>query len=398
MDENKPKFEVVRGGDRRTPAPTAPGPAAIKPPEHTASGTNVPEPGTPQKPLSVQSGATKLLAILGLLPVLYFGKPVFITVLLSVLLAFILEPLVSLLTRLRLPRALASLIAMLVFAGVLYGASYASYMKAISFAHQLPKYSEKVRETFSKLRSRTQDLKNSTQQVLPKQDQNAVKVQQVETGWSQYFSFGSSVTEAVFSASFIPFMAFFMLTWQEHIRRAAVMLFARDSRTTAYVAVSNIADMLRRFIVGNVLIGLIVGGANALGFMALGIPYWYFVGMISGFLSLVPYLGVVLALVPPLVAGLGVLTGTKMGLVAAMVVASHLIALNVLYPKILGSRLEMNPLVVTFALLFWGFLWGAMGLILAIPVTAAIKIVLDHVNSLRPVAFLMGEGREEEPG
>jgi predicted PurR-regulated permease PerM len=77
--------------------------------------------------------------------------------------------------------------------------------------------------------------------------------------------------------------------------------------------------------------------------------------------------------------------------IVTVVAVSHVIALNVLYPKIIGRRLQLNPLAVTLALLFWGWLWGAMGLILAVPLTAAIKIIFDHVDSLRSWGNWLGE-------
>jgi AI-2 transport protein TqsA len=73
------------------------------------------------------------------------------------------------------------------------------------------------------------------------------------------------------------------------------------------------------------------------------------------------------------------------------VLGMHLIALNVLYPRFLGPRLQLNPLAVTVALLVWGWLWGAIGLVLAIPITAAIKIVFDHIHSLKPYGTWLGE-------
>jgi len=73
------------------------------------------------------------------------------------------------------------------------------------------------------------------------------------------------------------------------------------------------------------------------------------------------------------------------------VLGLHLFGLNVLYPKFLGSRLQLNPLAVTIALLFWGWLWGAVGLILAIPITAAMKIIFDSVETLRPYGTWLGE-------
>ena len=120
-------------------------------------------------------------------------------------------------------------------------------------------------------------------------------------------------------------------------------------------------------------------------------PYFYFIGFISGFLSLLPYLGVILALVPPLLAVFGTIDTTKLIAIVTSVLALHIFALNVLYPKIVGSRVQLNPLAVTVALLIWGWLWGAMGLILAVPMTAAMKIIFDHVESLRGYGAWLGE-------
>jgi predicted PurR-regulated permease PerM len=102
-------------------------------------------------------------------------------------------------------------------------------------------------------------------------------------------------------------------------------------------------------------------------------------------------LGVVLALVPPLAAGLGQIHSEQVLVIVFTVLGLHLFALNVLYPKIIGKRLQLNPLAVTLALLFWGWLWGAMGLILAVPITAALKIIFDHIEGLRSWGAWLGE-------
>jgi predicted PurR-regulated permease PerM len=88
---------------------------------------------------------------------------------------------------------------------------------------------------------------------------------------------------------------------------------------------------------------------------------------------------------------LSLLTTERFIAIVTVVAISHVIALNLLYPKIIGRRLRLNPLAVTLALLFWGWLWGAMGLILAIPLTAAIKIIFDHVESLQAWGAWLGE-------
>ena len=122
-----------------------------------------------------------------------------------------------------------------------------------------------------------------------------------------------------------------------------------------------------------------------------GLPYFYFLGIISGFVSLVPYLGIVMAVLPPLAAGLGTVKDSGLIIIVATVLGLHLFAMNVLYPKVIGRRLQLNPLLVTISLLLWGWLWGAMGLILAVPIMGVLKIICDNVVALRRFGDLMGE-------
>jgi predicted PurR-regulated permease PerM len=143
--------------------------------------------------------------------------------------------------------------------------------------------------------------------------------------------------------------------------------------------------------VGNLLIGLFMATVSVVIFGAMHLPFFLVVGAISGFLSLVPYLGLVLALGPPLMVGLGQFESEALIALSLAVAALHFFALNVLYPKFLGNRMQLNPLAVTMALLFWGWLWGGVGLVLAIPITAAAKIIFDHVESLKPWGTWLGE-------
>jgi predicted PurR-regulated permease PerM len=195
----------------------------------------------------------------------------------------------------------------------------------------------------------------------------------------------------VLAASFIPFLAFFMLTWQDHARTATVGLFPLEYRRDAHAALGQIAGMVRSFMVGNVVIALIIGGISTVVFGLLHVPFFYFAGFASGFISLVPYLGAVLGALPPLFVGVGHLSIADVGWILLTVLACHIIAMNVLYPKILGKRLQLNPLAVTIALLVWAWLWGAMGLLLAVPLTAGMKIIFDHVESLKPIGAWLGE-------
>jgi len=333
-------------------------------------------------------GAAVVLAIC------YVAKLVLITLMVSILITFMLEPLVRLLERVRLPRSLGSIVAILLLLAAIYGVSYFFYNRAVSFAHELPKYSDKIRGLLSHVRQQTSDIEKTAEQVMP-QEKNGKKPIPVTVQSSSMEGVVTrnigTVTEIALTLVFIPFLVYFMLSWQEHARTKSVQLFPQEYRTTAYVTLGQISLMMRSFIDGNLVIGLFMSIVSLVVFGALGLPYFYFLGFISGFLSLMPYLGIPLAMIPPLTAGMGVLSDTQLLIVAGTVLCLHLFAMNVLYPKVLGKRLQLNPLVVTISLLIWGFIWGAMGLILAVPIMGAVKIICDHITSLRPIGEWMGD-------
>ncbi|HEY2495824.1 MAG TPA: AI-2E family transporter [Candidatus Angelobacter sp.] len=330
-----------------------------------------------------------------ILAICYVAKLILITLFISVLLAFMLEPVVSLLEKVRLPRSAGAFVAVLLMLGAVYAGSYFLYGRAMSFVHELPKYSEKIRSHLAHVRQQTSELEKTTQQVFPEEKSGGKKPMPVTVQNQGPSSIVTeklgAVTEVVLTLCFIPFLTYFMLSWQEHARTKSVQLFRPENRSTAYVTLGQISAMMKSFISGNFVIGLFISVGSVIVFGLLGVPYFYFIGFISGFLSLMPYLGIALAMLPPVAASIGTLGDTKLLLIAGTVLCLHLLAMNVLYPKVLGSRLQLNPLVVTISLLLWGFIWGAMGLILAVPIMGAIKIICDHMTSLRPIGEWMGE-------
>jgi len=211
-------------------------------------------------------------------------------------------------------------------------------------------------------------------------------------GLSNLISAGSgTLGEVLLAISFMPFLVYFMLTWRDHAHSSTVRLFPKEHRLVAHRTVGRISTMIRSFIAGNVLVGMLTAAVSTIVFWRLGIPYFYFLGVISGFVSLIPYLGVFLALLPPLAAGIGIVDRAGVGVILLTVIGLHLLSMNVLYPKIVGKRLRLNPLAVTLSLLFWAWIWGAMGLILAVPLVGATKIVCDYVDPLRGFGAWLGD-------
>jgi predicted PurR-regulated permease PerM len=106
--------------------------------------------------------------------------------------------------------------------------------------------------------------------------------------------------------------------------------------------------MIRTYIVANVLIGLLHALLCTLIFWFLGIKYFYFVGALSGFMGLIPYIGVFVSLLPPFAAGIDNLDRTGALVVILALIGIHMVTMNVLYPKSVGKRLKLNPLGVSF--------------------------------------------------
>ena len=367
--------------------------SAVAPPEVDADPTQDAE--VLQASIRAGSVAQIVVAVIAVIGLIYLLKLVLVTTLASLLLAFVLEPLVSGLARIRVPRAFGALLAVLLVVGLAVGLTFFFYGRAVDFATQLPKYSGKIRSTLAVLREQTSQIEESTRSVIasPRVGKTPLPVEVQEApGLSRLISAGGgTLGEVLLAMTFAPFLVYFMLTWKDHAHSATVRLFPKEHRLIAHRTVGRISTMIRGFIAGNVLIGLINALVSTIVFWQLGIPYFYFLGVISGFASLVPYLGVFLALLPPLAAGLGIVNRTGVLIILVTVVGLHVVTLNILYPKIVGKRLRLNPLAITLSLLFWAWIWGAMGLILAVPIVGATKIICDYIDPLRGLGAWLGE-------
>jgi len=348
-----------------------------------------------QASIKAGSVAQIVVAVIAVIALIYLLKLVLITTLVSVLLAFVLEPIVSGLARIRIPRAAGALFAVALLIALAGGLTSFFYGRAVDFARQLPRYSGKIQSAVADLRAQTRQIEEGTRSVIasPRTGKAplAVEVQEAP-GLSRVISAGSGTLGEVFLAiTFIPFLVYFMLTWKGHAHSATVRLFPKEHRLVAHRTVGRISAMIRSFIAGNVLVGLINALVSAIVFWRLGIPYFYFLGVISGFASLVPYLGVFLALLPPLAAAVGVVNKTGVVIILLTVIVLHVLTMNVLYPKIVGKRLRLNPLAISLSLLFWAWIWGGMGLILAVPLVGATKIICDYVEPLRGLGAWLGD-------
>jgi predicted PurR-regulated permease PerM len=362
---------------------------------------------------------------------LYYGRPLFITSIVAVVIAFILDPFVVLLMRLRFPRSLASFVVCTVALALLYVVGLGAYSQFSALYEVMPKYGDRVGELVDEVQRRVAGAEeNVTRLLLPgrqrQEEQDRLRAQQAaaaarpsKRGRSaapaqQPQAVPGSIPEVriheertpigdfiaarlssfymfLLMASFVPFLVYFMLSWRDHLNRSFLQFFSGEDRTVAARSLQGIAEMARAFVTGNFVLGMMLAVISSSMFWSMGVPFPILVGPLSGFLSLVPYVGLPLAMLPPLFSALTLNAVPLYVLVIVSVGLLHLVALNLLYPKIVGSRVHLNPLVVTFSLMMWGFLWDAPGLLLAIPITAGLKAVCDNVAGLRKLGKFLGD-------
>ena len=359
---------------------------------------------------------------------LYFGRDFLITCVTGITIAFILEPFVLLAMKLRLPRSVASFLVCSVALLGLYAAGLGLYTQVAVLMEDLPAYSARISDLSGQVVAKLEDAEKSAYKILappratlpePKpvdpppapdrrrrsaeppptavpivpQPVQEVRIRPDRTPLVEYvYSNWEQLYHFALLASFVPFLVYFMLSWSEHLRRAYLSLFQGPERHAAGRSLQGIADMARAYVVGNFVLGVILTAATGLFFWYIKLPYWPLVAPLSGFLSLVPYAGLPLSIVPAFFAALTRYNALSAYLIIAAVVGFlHLLALNLLYPKLVGSRVHLNPLVVTVALMFWASLWGAVGLVFAIPMTAGVKAVFDTVPEWEPYGKLLGD-------
>ena len=291
-------------------------------------------------PEPVRSYALPAIAAGVIIAILYWARVVFITTITAVIVALILEPFVSVLTRWRFPRSLATFMVGLGAALVLYFACLAAYNQLAGAANEMPEFKEHLSDFIGRVTSKLQEVEDTTTRLLvparkpvpapataslsprpePRRRGKAappvvdtlvpgaipeVRIHQDRNLIADYvYARLGTVYEFLIMASFVPFLVYFMLSWRDHIYRSFLRFFEGRDRVTAARSLEGVAGMARAFVVGNFMIGVLLTTVSWAMFAFLRIPYPFLVGVLSGFLSLVPYAGMPLAVAPPILASL----------------------------------------------------------------------------------------------
>ena len=319
---------------------------------------------------------------------LYFASSVVITLLLAVLIAYFLDPVVCVLERIHVPRALGALVVLLAVSAMFAGVGYLVVDRANQFISVWPRYSAILRHVTTAFDRQLTSVEKQVEAISPAPEKGRTqqRVDEPPPVRDWLLRGVGSLYSVLIVATFLPFLVFFMLATKRRIWKATIELFPGEHQPRVRGALDQVSSMLRNLVAGNVLVAIILMLASWVFFLTIHLDYPFLSGCVSGLLNLVPYLGAVLAWIPPFLIGLGQWNtfGPYFG-TAAMLTVFHLVGLNILMPAIVGRRVQLNALAVTVSLLFWGCLWGAIGLILAIPITASVKAICDHAEGWEPV-------------
>jgi AI-2 transport protein TqsA len=343
-----------------------------------------------------------LLSVLATIAALYLLRPILIPIALALLLACLFSPVTTFLRRLLRLSPIGAAVTLFFLAALL-----GLYLASLTF--------ESVIQAANTLASDVKDLAGVTSRwvddvyrehpllrsVLPNSktinllgDMNALLVQGLRSS-------ADSVTYVFIQSFIILILVLFLLAEGEMLAPKAVRFFAQTvgDQKSSERTFKTITSKIREFLLARTLINLGLGAALALVLWLMGVRYALVLGLCAAVTNYIPYVGQVVGGAIPVVLTLGQ-TGS---LGNAIIVAAIFLALvglegYVVTPFVMGKSLDLNGTTVLIACLFWGFLWGLVGLILAMPITASIKLVFEEIPSLKSWADLMSNDNKLAAG
>ncbi|MGC1483260.1 MAG: AI-2E family transporter [Candidatus Acidiferrum sp.] len=330
----------------------------------------------------------RVLAAAIILLFFYYAAGVVITVLLSILLAYFLDPAVELLERMHVARTVGAMLIVLLLIAVLGAVGYGLGTRTEDFAANWPKYGALLRQAAGAVESKISGLEGQVSQTGTGAGPQQQVGERPEAAIVRTLLFrGIGSLYALFlEVTFVPFLVFFMLAGKREVWHGTLQLFPASQRTQVKETLEDLRDVLRDYLAGMTLLTLLVIAASGTFFWFLGLDFPFLTGIASGLLNMVPYIGAVLAWLPAFIIALAKWrTFGQFALIAGGLTTIHVLALNLVAPQLVGRRVRLNAVAITISLLFWGWVWGGMGLVLAIPITAALRVICDHTESWRPI-------------
>lgn len=335
--------------------------------------------------------ASSLVALIATVYILYVLRETIIPLAFSILLAILLHPVCAWLEVRKVPRISAILLSILALFTVIVVLVYVVSMQIGSFAEELPRITEKAEAILDQTLTMGERYLNisRTQQVS---EAKKYLINALSEGRAVLLNTLVTTTGAISTFVLIPLYIFFFLLYRDFFRMFVHKAVRSVPNEELNVLLKKIYEVIQSYLSGLFLVILIVGVLNSVGLLILGVPHAIFFGFLAGFLILIPYIGILIGSILPALLSIVTMDSPwyAVGVIGIMSFVQFLEG-NFITPHIVGSKVSVNPLAAIVALFLGGQLWGLSGLILALPVTAILKVIMDTVPSLEPYGFLLGE-------
>jgi predicted PurR-regulated permease PerM len=367
---------------------------------------------TARTPVDARGLALNVLAVAAAILLARYMQSVLIPFVLAGLVFYALDPIVDRLQRLRVPRSIGAALAIALVVGATAAVTYSLMDDALRVIEELPAATRKVRAEWSANIKRTptamdkvQDAARAIDATTAEAASSAVaplprgvtRVQIVEPAFrvSDYLLWSSlGALGLLGQVSLVLFLAFFLLVYDDLFKRKLVENIGPTlgrKRITVQI-LNDIASQIEAFIVVQVFTSVVVGVATGLSLWAIGFSNPWVWGVAAGVFNVVPYFG-------PLIvaAGLGIVGYLQFESVAAALGAAGVAMLITtlegfwLTPALMRKVAQMNRIAIFAGIMFWSWLWGVPGMLLAIPMMVVVKVVCDRIEGLQPIGSMLGE-------
>jgi predicted PurR-regulated permease PerM len=333
------------------------------------------------------------LFLLVLFHTLLVARDLFLPLVLAFFLSFLLSPLLRVLKRAHIPEALGAALLLLVLVGGIGLGVYSLVTPATEWIAKAPESLTRVQRKLRTLRAPMQQMSRTADEVERTIAGEPTTAPAAAKGpsWIKEALFGGT-TAFVSEAIVVMVLLYFLLASGDLFLRKLIKVLPtfKDKKRAVEIA-RQMERNISTYLFTVTLINVGVGAAVAVGMWLLGMPNPVLWGALACVLTYIPYLGAIVGIG---VLGLAALLtfddlGHALAVPAVYMVVSFLEG-NFVTPLVLGRRLTLNPVVIFVGLLFWFFLWGIPGALLAVPILAVFKIVCDHVDTLAPIGEFFG--------
>jgi predicted PurR-regulated permease PerM len=362
-------------------------------------------------PASVLVG-TRLLSLAVVFAALFWGQAVLVPLVLAALLTFLLSPLVMRLDRLRVPRVVGVLLVMALVGGLIGGIGYVVAGQLHSFAAELPTHRQnirtKIREVIAFTRGgaieNVQDTIEDISDVVEegadpapatrerRRDDEPVRIVEQAPPLLGNAEWLGPLFGAVGTVGLTLLLAIFMLINREDLRDRLVSLSGRPSLVVATKAFADAGERISRYLLMQFVVNATMGLAVGAGLYFIGVPYAALWGLTAGVLRYIPYVGPWIAALLPITVSLVTAPGwEQVVLVVGLFVVLELLSNNVMEPLLYGHSVGLSSFAVIVAAIFWTWLWGPVGLVIATPITACLVVLSSYVPALDFIGRLLGQ-------